>query len=83
MLIRTTKGEGAHGDTSGGTRSTAICAAGRPFRATSGSARSPTAKRPSPRTSARGWFAEGLEAKPRDGFRATVDMASGGGHGPE
>jgi hypothetical protein len=36
-----------------------------------------------PRTSARGWFAEGLEAKPRDGFRATVDMASGGGHGPE
>jgi hypothetical protein len=63
-------------------RSTAILrAAGRRSRATSGSARTPTPKTPSPRTSASGWFAEGLEAKPRDSFRATVDMATGGRHG--
>ena len=30
-----------------------------------------------------GSFAEGLQTKPRDGFRATVDMAAGGGRGPE
>jgi hypothetical protein len=30
-----------------------------------------------------GSFAEGWDTKPRDGFRATVDMAAGGGRGPE
>jgi hypothetical protein len=30
-----------------------------------------------------GSFAERSETKPRDGFRATVDMAAGGGRGPE
>jgi len=51
--------------------------------ATSRSARSPTAKETEPHDERPGSFAEGLETKPRDGLRATADMATGGGHGPE
>jgi hypothetical protein len=72
--METRPGETKHGDFAARRGAAPARRAARPF--ADGEKTEPHDERPS-------WFAEGLEASRATGSRPPVDMATGGGHGPE